>query len=97
MKKPLSDHLRLEHMLDAANQISQAYQTLPHGALPDGDYRFFAFVKLTEIIGEAASKLTLEFRRQHPAVEWQKIIGLRHVLVHNYDTIDEKALWQIIR
>ncbi|GAA4009749.1 DUF86 domain-containing protein [Hymenobacter fastidiosus] len=97
MKKPLSDQQRLTPILDAANQIIQAYESLPDGTLPDGDFRFFAFVKLTEIIGEAASKLTPEFRQEQPAVQWRKIIGLRHILVHDYDTIDEKALWQVIR
>lgn len=97
MKKPLSDQQRLEHILDATNQIIKAYETLPDGTLPDGDFRFFAFVKLTEIIGEAANKLSVEFRKEHPAVEWRKIIGLRHILVHDYDTIDEKALWRVIR
>ncbi|SHJ16367.1 Uncharacterized conserved protein, contains HEPN domain [Hymenobacter daecheongensis DSM 21074] len=97
MRKPLSDRQRLEHMLDAADQIIQAYQSLPGGMLPDGDFRLFAFIKLAEIIGEAASKLTPAFRQEQTGIEWRKIIGLRHILVHDYDMIDEKALWQVIR
>lgn len=97
MKPARSDQDRLEHIVDAANTVLQQYAALPEGKLPDGDFRFFAFVKCVEIIGEAAYCLSREFRKEHPDVEWTKIIRLRHILVHDYDTIDDKALFYIIQ
>ena len=97
LSKPLNDRRRLEHMLSATEQALAAYTALPGQQLPDGDFRFFAFVKLVEIIGEAASKLTPELRQQHPDIEWKKIIGLRHILVHDYDAIDEALLWRVVQ
>ncbi len=44
------------------------------------------------IIGGAASRIDRERRERCPEVEWNDIIGMRHVVVHDYDGINyEKA------
>ena len=40
--------------------------------------------------------LTKEFCAAHPDVQWRDIVGLRHVLVHDYYKIDLMELWTII-
>ena len=37
----------------------------------------------SEIIGEAARRLTKSFRDSHPEIPWTKIMGQRHVLAHD--------------
>ena len=49
-----------------------------------------------EIIGEAANRLPQEFKAQFADIEWPKIVGLRHRIVHNYFGIDLKIIWRII-
>ncbi len=49
-----------------------------------------------QIIGEAASKLSEEFRKQHPEVAWGSMIGMRHVLVHGYFETDLNAVWNAV-
>lgn len=41
----------------------------------------FAVIKNLEIIGEAAYLLTNDFKERHAEIEWNAIIGMRHVLV----------------
>ncbi|MDR3328727.1 MAG: DUF86 domain-containing protein [Prevotellaceae bacterium] len=48
------------------------------------------------LIGEAANLLTKAYRDTHSAVEWPKIIGMRHVLVHDYYEADDAIVWQTI-
>jgi uncharacterized protein with HEPN domain len=48
------------------------------------------------IIGEAARSLSAEFRHSHPEVPWAEIIGMRHILVHDYFEIDLEILWQVL-
>jgi len=50
-----------------------------------------------EIIGEAANRLSESFKTQHPEIEWRKIIGLRHRIVHDYFNIDGEIVWEIIQ
>lgn len=49
-----------------------------------------------EIVGEAARALSQAFKQAHPEVPWQKIIGQRHVLAHDYGTIDHLRLWEVV-
>jgi uncharacterized protein with HEPN domain len=53
-----------------------------------------ALVKLVEIVGEAASKVSPERRGMMPDVRWEDIIGMRHRLIHGYYDINRDILWQ---
>ena len=55
---------------------------------------FYAVVKNIEIVGEAANNLTKEMQMQHPEVQWKDVISMRHVLVHDYYSIDARTAWQ---
>jgi uncharacterized protein with HEPN domain len=56
----------------------------------------YATIKQIEIIGEAADLISDSTRRKFQEIEWKQIIGLRHVLVHEYFGIDSKLVWQIV-
>lgn len=47
-------------------------------------------------IGETASKLTIEFRESHPAIEWRAIVGFRNRIVHDYGKILPDILWDAV-
>ena len=97
MKQKLSDQTRLEHMLEAADVILAAYRALPEDQLPDDDIRYYGFIKGVEIIGEAAYCLSRDFKKEHSKIEWTKIVRLRHILVHDYHSVDANALFHIIK
>jgi uncharacterized protein with HEPN domain len=48
-----------------------------------------------DVIGEAASHVPPEFRSARPEIEWRRIVGLRHILVHAYTIVDHEILWEI--
>lgn len=48
------------------------------------------------IIGEALWKLT-KTEKDIKVTDQKKIIGLRHILVHDYDLIDDGSIWKIIQ
>ena len=49
-----------------------------------------------QCIGESVYRLSKEFIAVHPGVDWEAIEGLRHVLVHDYYTVNLKTVWTII-
>jgi uncharacterized protein with HEPN domain len=54
------------------------------------------FIRHLQILGEAARTLPEEVRLQAPGIEWNKITGMRHVLVHDYFGIDRDVVWSTV-
>ena len=96
MKGRIGDRQRLLHILEAVDEI-QAY-TL-HTSIQDflsNSMMRFACVKQIEIIGEAANYITEETKAKFSGLEWSSIIGMRHILVHEYFGVDFELIWQVI-
>ena len=49
-----------------------------------------------QIIGEAASKLSEEFRDAHREIAWPQIVAMRNVIAHEYFGIDLDTVWQVV-
>jgi len=56
-----------------------------------------AVVRRVEIIGEAANKISKEFKAKHKDIPWIDIIGMRNFLIHEYFDVDEKEVWYTIK
>lgn len=49
-----------------------------------------------QIIGEAATKISEDRRNSIPHIPWDKIIGFRHRVVHDYPRIELPKVWAIV-
>ena len=54
---------------------------------------YYSVMKNVEIVGEAAYMLSKAFKKTHLDTPWKVVQGMRHVLVHDYATIDDKELY----
>lgn len=84
-------------MVQAINNALDYTRDVPSQRLENDKILFHAVTYNIQIIGEAAYKLTYEFRESHPEVEWEDIIGMRHVLVHGYYTVEPSLVWNVVR
>lgn len=57
---------------------------------------FLATLKLVEIVGEAATRISEPLQAAHPEIPWREIIGTRNHLIHGYDAVDYSILWDIV-
>jgi uncharacterized protein with HEPN domain len=88
--------VRLRHMIDHGREAVEMVRGRVRGDL-DTDRQFnLALVRLLEIVGEAASRMTAEDCVPYPDIPWPQIVGLRNRLIHGYDDVDLDILWQII-
>ena len=86
----------LEDMQEAVGRILRYVEGLDVDAFIADEKTSDAVVRNLEIIGEAANRLPDEFYTKHTEIEWRKIIGLRHRIVHDYFGVDLALVWQIV-
>lgn len=51
-------------------------------------------VRQLSIIGEAARRIPAETQKENPDIPWSDIIGMRHILVHDYFQVDLAEVWK---
>ncbi len=90
------DRQSLEDMLRAARQAREYAADTTRESLPAIPMRLDAILYEIVVLGEAARRLSQELREAHPGVPWREIIGMRSVVTHGYDQIDDDELWQVI-
>lgn len=96
MKGKIGDQQRLEHILDAIHEIESYTAGAGLSAFLSNSMMKFASIKQIEIIGEAANYITEETKQQFSDIEWRRITGMRHILVHEYFGVDANLVWQVI-
>lgn len=96
MRETVRDIDRLHHILEQIDTLLSLVPTLSAETLDGDKVLYYGIVKMTEIIGEAAYKLTNEFVDSHPEVPWKIIRGMRHYLVHEYYQVSKEGLWDTL-
>ena len=93
MRERARDKGRLEDILEYSDNVTMLIDghTLATFVADKGTY--YSVMKNVEIVGEAAYMLSKAFKKSHPATPWKVVQGMRHVLVHDYATIDDKELY----
>ena len=87
---------RLAHILEAIDNIFEFVQGKSFEDYQENKILRFAIIKNLEIIGEAAYLLTKEFKNNHPDIEWNEMIVMRHILVHGYYQIKDEMIWATV-
>mgnify|MGYP001329820347 CR=1 FL=1 len=91
-----SDIIRLRHMLDATQKAIRFTTGKSRSDLVTDEQLSLALVRLVEILGEAAAKVTIDVQQKYSAIPWRQIIGTRNRLIHGYEDVNMDILWQII-
>jgi uncharacterized protein with HEPN domain len=97
MKNKLGDKIRIQHVLDAIQEIEIYLSTADLSIFLENSMMRFACIKQMEIVGEASKHITEELKSQFPEIEWSQIIGMRNVFAHEYFGIDSSLVWEIIK
>lgn len=92
----IDDKTRLQHIRDAAQKIITFTENKTRASLAADDMLQLALVRLVEIIGEAAARLSDELTMKHNHIPWAAIVGMRNRLVHAYFDIDLDVVWDTV-
>ena len=89
------DDASLTDMNQAASRALELCQDIGEAAF-SADWRTHSLVVHQLIIlGEAAKRISPEFRDSHPEIDWQGIAGMRDKLIHGYDQINLSRVWRV--
>ncbi len=94
---PEADAIRLRHMLDAAIRARSFVQDRKRDDLETDEMLALALVRLLEIIGEAAARVSQDVKSKLPAIPWRQITGTRNRLIHGYFAVDLDIVWAIVQ
>jgi uncharacterized protein with HEPN domain len=87
---------RLRDILQAIEAIDR-YRACERGEFDQNEMLQVWFLRHLQIIGEAARHVPDEVRGMAPDIPWNKIIGMRNILVHGYFTIDLDIVWDAVQ
>ena len=96
MRESLKDSERLEHIIEAIDNIFEFVNGVSFDEYIGNKMMQFAIVKNLENVGEASYKLTNELRAKHTEIDWKKIMGMRNVLIHGYHQIKNEKVWSTV-
>lgn len=89
--------LYLEHIIESIEALEKYSQNLSKEDFSNSLLIQDAICRRLEIIGEAANKLDDEFKEKNPVVPWNKIVGMRNLLIHEYFQVDLDQVWNTIQ
>jgi uncharacterized protein with HEPN domain len=95
MKQPLSDELRVRHILDAIREIESYLLNVSLDEFLANSEKRFATIKQIEIIGEACARISSTVKDNYPDIEWKNIVGFRNISIHEYFGVNFQIVWQI--
>jgi uncharacterized protein with HEPN domain len=90
------DTVYLREILDCIAQIEEYIRGVSYETFCAERMRQDAVVKQLENIGEAARKLSRNFRKKYFQIPWLQIINMRHRTAHEYSSIDWRVVWDTV-
>jgi len=86
-----------EDILGSVSKIERYIKSLDYNKFVKNDMVVDAVIRNLEIIGEAARNIPENVRKLYPEIPWERMIGLRNIVIHEYFGVDENILWEIIK
>lgn len=87
----------IDDILESAKKIKEYISGLDFDSFLRDDKTLDAVIRNFEIIGEAARNFPNDFRSTYSQLDWERIIGFRNRIVHDYMGIDYSIVWEIIK
>jgi uncharacterized protein with HEPN domain len=91
------DHAYLLDILKASRKIIRVTTGLQRDQFDRDDVIQDSVIRQIEIIGEAAAKVSKEFKADNTNIAWREMVGMRNRLIHDYSEIDLAQVWKTVR
>ena len=89
-----NDIIYLKHIMDAIVEVESYLKKISFDDFEKNTLVINATIRQLEIIGEAAMRISKEFKTKNREIPWLEIIGMRNRLIHEYFGVDIKVVWE---
>jgi len=96
-KNMMDDMVSVDDILLAIDKINRFCHGVTKKQFLKNEILCDAVARNLEIAGEASSRLSAAFKKNHEEIEWRKIIGMRNRMIHAYDMVDYGIVWDVIK
>jgi uncharacterized protein with HEPN domain len=83
-------------MLQAARLVETFVRGVTLDEYCDNQMLRMAVERALEILGEAANRVSSNYRSVHAEIPWRQIIAQRNVLIHEYGEVDDERIWNLV-
>lgn len=87
------DRHYLQHIWDSIERIEEYLGKIKYEEFERKEIVVSAVLRELQVIGEAAGKLSAEFRRSHPEIPYLDMKDMRNFLIHEYFDVNRKIVW----
>ncbi len=84
-------------ILIAARKALKFVAGLSREEFEHSDLHQNAVMRALEIVGEAARRVSEATRAAHPEIPWDKMIGMRNRLLHEYFRVNVQTVWDTVQ
>ena len=92
MSATYRDENCIEHMIEACRKIRRIAD-VSRTDYESSEEKQLALERLFEIVGEAASKVSEDFKKTHPQLPWREATAMRNFVVRDYAGVDIDVIW----
>lgn len=90
-------HLLLDDIQSSINNILEFTKGMTLELYESELKTRFAVERNFEIIGEAASRISENYKLIHPEIEWRILKDFRNFIIHEYFGINNEIVWDTIQ
>ena len=90
------DESYLVDMLVSARAILEYVGEMGEAEFEQNEMTKDAVLRRMEILGEAAKRVSDEFKSLHPEIDWSGPARMRDVLIHQYRRVDLGEVWRAV-
>lgn len=92
----MRDRKYLERIINYSNKIARYLEEVTTmEEFESNEEKVDAVLLNLEQIGETAKKISEEFKNTRSTIEWNKIIGLRNLISHEYEGVDLTIIYNV--
>jgi uncharacterized protein with HEPN domain len=89
--------LFIQDIILSCQKISRFIENVNFNDFSKDDKTIDAVIRNLEIIGEAVRKIPDLIKEKNANIDWQAIIGMRNIVIHDYFGVDIEEVWKTIR